>query len=240
VLFQVYNLAKGSSIIRLHLQNIKIQAHIIWSMVKVSAGGIGQMLIGSASWIFLMRIMSDFGSAPLAGYFIAIRIIIFAILPAWGMANASATLVGQNLGAGQPDRAEKSVWRAGLMNVIFLAFITVVFFTLAEFILQFFSEDQEVLKHGTECLKIVSLGYIFYAYGMVINQSFNGAGDTKTPTIISVFGFWVLQIPLAYTLANVVKTGPVGVYAAIAIAESLMAVVGIYIFRKGNWKLVKI
>lgn len=240
VIFQLYHLIKGSSIIKVHWENFKAEAGIIWSMIKVSAGGIGQMLIGSASWIFLMRIMSDFGSAPVAGYFIAIRIIIFAILPAWGMANASATLVGQNLGAGQPERAEKSVWRAGLMNMIFLAFITVIFFSMAEGILGFFSEDPLVLSEGIKCLQVVSLGYVFYAYGMVINQSFNGAGDTRTPTIISLVGFWIFQIPLAYALANYFETGPVGVYAAISIAESLMAVAGIYIFRKGNWKLVKI
>ena len=240
VMFQVYHLVKGSSVVKLHWKNFTLKAGLIWSMVKVSLGGIGQMLIGSASWIFLMRIMSTFGSAPLAGYFIAIRIIIFAILPAWGMANASATLVGQNLGAGQPDRAEKSVWRAGLWNMIFLGLITVIFFSLANTILKFFTTDPVVLYHGIQCLQIVSLGYVFYAYGMVINQSFNGAGDTRTPTIISFFGFWVLQIPIAYALAKYFEVGPVGVYAAISIAESLMAVVGIYIFRKGKWKLVKV
>lgn len=240
VLFQLYHLIKGSSIVKVHWTNFKAEAAIIWSMIKVSAGGIGQMLIGSASWIFLMKIMSGFGSAPVAGYFIAIRIIIFAILPAWGMANASATLVGQNLGAGQPDRAEKSVWRAGLMNMIFLAFITVIFFSMAKPLLGFFSDDPLVLSEGIKCLQVVSLGYVFYAYGMVINQSFNGAGDTRTPTIISLVGFWIFQIPLAYALANYFETGPVGVYAAISIAESAMAVAGIYIFRKGHWKLVKI
>jgi putative MATE family efflux protein len=240
VLFQLYFLVRGAGSIRISFKNFVVHAGIIWNMVKVSLGGVGQMLIGSASWIFLMRIMSDFGSAPVAGYFIAIRIIIFAILPAWGMANASATLVGQNLGAGQPERAEASVWRAGLMNMIFLGFITILFFTLAKPILSFFSNDAQVLDEGIKCLQIVSLGYVFYAYGMVINQSFNGAGDTRTPTIISLVGFWIFQIPLAYTLAKYFNTGPAGVYAAISIAESAMAVVGIYIFKKGNWKLVKI
>jgi putative MATE family efflux protein len=240
VCFQVYHLVKGSSVVKLRLAHLRIRGAIIWNMIRVSAGGIAQMLIGSASWIFLMRLMSDFGNAPLAGYFIAIRIIIFAILPAWGMANASATLVGQNLGAGLPDRAETSVWRAGFMNMIFLALITVLFFTMADFILGFFSRDAEVLRHGVQCLKIVSLGYIFYAYGMVIGQSFNGAGDTRTPTIISLVGFWVFQIPLAYALSTYFHTGPVGVYIAIALAESLMAIASIYIFRKGNWKLVKV
>src|SRR5690606_21056205 len=240
VAYQIYHLVKGSSVVKLHLSHLRVKVSIILTMIRVSAGGIGQMLIGSASWIFLMRIMSDFGEAPLAGYFIAIRIIIFAILPAWGMANASATLVGQNLGAGQPDRAEKSVWRAGLINMIFLAFITVLFYSMADYILRFFSTDEEVLRHGIQCLKIVSLGYVFYAYGMVINQSLNGAGDTRTPTLISIVGFWIFQIPLAYALAEIFETGPVGVYVAISIAESLMAIAGILIFRKGNWKLVKV
>ncbi len=240
VCFQLYHLIKGSSVVRLRLAHLRIKSAIILNMVKVSIGGIAQMLIGSASWIFLMRLMSDFGSAPLAGYFIAIRIIVFAILPAWGMANASATLVGQNLGAGLPDRAETSVWRAGFLNMVFLGLITVVFFSMAEFILGFFSTDVEVLRHGVQCLKIVSLGYVFYAYGMVIGQSFNGAGDTRTPTIISLVGFWVFQIPLAYALSAYFHTGPVGVYVAISLAESLMAVASIYIFRKGNWKLVKV
>jgi putative MATE family efflux protein len=240
VMFQLYHLIKGSSVVKLHFNNFILRGNIIWNMVKVSTGGIVQMLIGSASWIFLMRIMSGFGSAPLAGYFIAIRIIIFAILPAWGMANASATLVGQNLGAGQPERAEKSVWRAGLMNMIFLAGITVLFFSMAEYILHFFSNDPEVLYHGKQCLQIISIGYVFYAYGMVINQSFNGAGDTLTPTLISIIGFWVMQIPLAYGLATYLEIGPIGVYTAIVIAESAMAVIGIFIFRQGRWKLIKV
>ncbi|HEY5919609.1 MAG TPA: MATE family efflux transporter, partial [Chryseolinea sp.] len=200
VLYQLYHLQKGSGLIKLHIGNLVVQWNIIVRLIKVSAGGTGQFLIGSASWIFLVRIMSDFGSAALAGYTIAIRVIVFAILPAWGMANASATLVGQNLGAGHPDRAEKSVWRTAFFNMVFLGFITVLFFGLAGPILRLFTSDENVLVNGIQCLQIVSLGYIFYAYGMVINQSFNGAGDTRTPTIISLFGFWIFQIPLAYTL----------------------------------------
>ncbi len=240
VLYQVYHLAKGKGVIKLHPQNMAVQFPLIGKLLKIAAGSTGQFLIGSASWIFLMRIMSDFGTAAQAGYTIAIRVIVFAILPAWGMANASATLVGQNLGAGHPDRAEKSVWRAAFFNMLFLALITVTFFSLAEPILLFFTTDEVVLRNGIQCLQVVSLGYIFYAYGMVINQSFNGAGDTRTPTIISFFGFWIFQIPFAYLLASWLNTGPVGVYAAIAIAESLMAVVGILIFRQGKWKTVKI
>jgi putative MATE family efflux protein len=240
VLFQLYHLFRGKSLIKLHSANIAVLWNIIRRLVKVSAGGTGQFLIGSASWIFLVRIMSDFGSEAVAGYTIAIRVIVFAILPAWGMANAAATLVGQNLGAGHPERAEKSVWRTSFFNLIFLAVVTLLFFSLAKPILHLFTTDPAVLQNGIQCLKIVSLGYIFYAYGMVVGQSFNGAGDTRTPTIISFFGFWIFQIPLAYTLANWLGAGTTGVFSAIPIAESLMAVVYIIIFRQGKWKTIKI
>jgi putative MATE family efflux protein len=241
VIYQVYHLVKGKGIIKIHADNFQIDFKIIWSLIKVSAGGTGQFLIGSASWIFLNRIVSSFGSVALSGYLIGIRVIIFAILPAWGMANAAATLVGQNLGAGFPDRAEKSVWRAAFMNMIFLASITILFFLLAEPIITFFfNPDAEVTANAVQCLQIISVGYIFYAYGMVINQSFNGAGDTRTPTILSVFGFWCFQIPVAYVLAKQLAFGPRGIYMAIVTAESLMAIAGILIFRRGKWKLIKI
>ncbi|WP_276365878.1 MATE family efflux transporter [Chryseolinea sp. H1M3-3] len=239
VLFQLYHLFNGKGLIKLRT-NIAVMWDIIWRLIKVSAGGTGQFLIGSASWIFLVRILSDFGSEAVAGYTIAIRVIVFAILPAWGMANAAATLVGQNLGAGHPERAEKSVWRTAFFNMLFLAFITVIFFSMAEPIIELFSTDALVLKNGIQCLKIVSVGYIFYAYGMVVGQSFNGAGDTRTPTVISFFGFWVIQIPMAYALANWLGAGTTGVFSAIPIAESLMAVASILIFRQGKWKTTKI
>jgi putative MATE family efflux protein len=240
VLYQIYHLFKGKGILKLHTKNLLIKWTIVWNLLKVSAGGTAQFIIASASWIFLIRIVSNFGSEALAGYTIAIRVIVFAILPAWGMANAAATLVGQNLGALQPERAEKSVWRTAFFNMVFLAVITVLFFTLAKPILSVFTNDEAVLKSGIQCLQIVSLGYIFYAYGMVISQSFNGAGDTATPTILNFFGFWTFQIPLAYSLAMTAGLGPIGVYAAISIAESAIAVVGILIFRKGKWKTIKI
>jgi putative MATE family efflux protein len=240
VVYQVYHLLKGKGLIKLHMDNLIVKWDIIGSLVRISAGSTGQFLIGSASWIFLMRIMSEFGSAAQAGYVIAIRVIIFAILPAWGMSNAAATLVGQNLGAGQPDRAEKSVWRASFLNMVFMALVTILSFTLANPLLDYFTDDAVTMRNGIQCLQIVCLGYIFYAYGMVISQSFNGAGDTRTPIIISFFGFWIFQIPLAWLLATQWGTGPVGVYTAIAIAESLMAIAGIYIFRLGKWKTVKI
>jgi putative MATE family efflux protein len=240
MLFQLYHLFKGNGLIKIHSENFKIRWDVIIKLLKVSVGGTSQFLIGSASWIFLMRIISTFGSAALAGYTIAVRVIIFALLPAWGMANASATLVGQNLGAQQPDRAEKSVWRAGFFNLMFLGCVTVLFIFLARPILGFFQPEEEVLNNGVQCLQIVCMGYVFYSYGMVISQSFNGAGDTKTPTILNVIGFWVIQIPLAYVMAKYFAWGPTGVYYAIVTAETAMAIAGIIIFKRGKWKTVKI
>lgn len=240
VLYQIFHLVKGKGLIKIHKDNFALDLGLIWRLIKVSVGGTLQFIIASASWIFLVRIVSHFGSAALAGYTIAIRVIVFAILPAWGMANASATLVGQNLGAGQPERAEKSVWRTGFFNMLFLAFITVLFLTLAGSIVRLFTTEPVVITYAVQCLQIVSVGYIFYAYGMVVAQSFNGAGDTKTPTILNFFAFWTFQIPLAYALAIELDFGTPGVYWAIVIAESALAVVSIIIFRQGKWKLVKI
>ncbi len=240
VLYQVYHLTRGKGLIRLNLQNMAVRWDIIWRLIKVSAGGTGQFIIASASWIFLVRIISTFGSAALAGYTIGIRVIVFAIMPAWGMANAAATLVGQNLGAGLPERAEKSVYRSAFLNMIFLGIVTVLFYTLAGPIVGIYTDDPTVLESATQCLKIVSLGYIFYAYGMVIIQSFNGAGDTLTPTILNVFGFWLFQIPFAYLMAIILEFETTGAYIAIVTAESAMAIAAIIIFRRGKWKHVKI
>lgn len=240
VLYQVYHLTRGKGLIRLNVSNLAVRWDIIWRLIKVSAGGTGQFIIASASWIFLVRIISTFGSAALAGYTIGIRVIVFAIMPAWGMANAAATLVGQNLGAGLPDRAEKSVYRSAFLNMIFLGIVTVIFYTLAGPIVGIYTDDPTVLQSGMQCLKIVSLGYVFYAYGMVIIQSFNGAGDTLTPTILNVFGFWLFQIPFAYLMAIVLDFKTTGAYIAIVSAESAMAIAAILIFRRGKWKNVKI
>lgn len=240
VVYQCYHLLKGNSVIKIHRENLAVKWDIIVRLLKLAAGGTGQFIIASASWIFLIRIISTFGSVALAGYTIAVRIIIFSILPAWGMANASATLVGQNLGAGQPERAEKSVWKAAFYNMIFLGVLAILFFLTAKPIIRFFTNDVEVLKYAVQCLQIVCLGYLLYAYGLVIGQSFNGAGDTRTPTILNFIGFWMVQIPLAYVLAVHFENGPPGVYAAIAIAESFLAIMAIYVFRKGKWKLTKV
>lgn len=240
VCYQCYYLFNGKSLIRITKETILLKWDIVKKMIVVASGGTGQFLIASASWVFLVKIISHFGSDALAGYTIGIRIIIFAILPAWGMANAAATLVGQNLGAQQPERAEKSVWRTAYFNMLFLAGITILFFFSAHQLVGFFTQEKEVIPFAVECLQYVCLGYIFYAYGMVISQSFNGAGDTRTPTILNIFGFWMVQIPLAYSLAVLLTLGPKGVYMAIAIAESLMAITGIILFKRGKWKLVKI
>ena len=240
VVYQIVYLIRGKGILKIHQAPLAINWSIIGRLLKVSIGGTSQFLIASASWIFLVKIMAGFGSAALAGYTIAIRVIMFTILPSWGMSNASATLVGQNLGAEQPERAEQSVWKTGFYNMIFLTVVMVVFLLFAKNILQVFTADEDVVYYGQRCLQIIALGYIFYGYGMVIAQSFNGAGDTRTPTVLNLFAFWFLQIPLAYVLAIQLDFGPIGVFAAIPIAESALTIAGIIIFRKGKWKLVKI
>ena len=184
--------------------------------------------------------IAESGTAAVSGYGTAIRICIFTILPAWGLANAAATLVGQNLGANQPERAEKSVWRTAFIAFCFFAVVAVIFFLFGEPLMRFFTQDEAAIKAGTECLHILAIGYVFFAYGMIISQAFNGAGDTRTPTYINLFVFWILQIPLAWILAKYLKMGPTGVYIAIGISESILAIISIMIFRKGKWKLVKV
>ena len=238
--YQVYHLVNGKS--RIHLQ----RRHLVWlgdiikKLIRVSSTGVLQWLIATASWFFIIKIIAVFGDAAVAGYSIGIRIIIFTILPAWGMAAAASTLVGQNLGAFKPDRAEKSVWRSAYFNMIFLFVISIIFILFAPAFIPFFTSDPEVIHHGVLCLRIICLGYIFYAYGMVIGQAFNGAGDTVTPTWLNFIAFWMLQIPLCYTLANLLEWGPLGVYWGIAISESILALMAIWIFKKGKWKTVSI
>ncbi len=240
VIYQLYFLFNGKALVKLVKKQFAISIQIMKHILNTSLGGMFQFLIGSCSWIFLAKLIAESGTAVTAGYGTAIRICIFTILPAWGLANAAATLVGQNLGAGQPERAEKSVWRTAFMALCFFAIVALVFFFFGKNLMLFFTSDAEAVQSGTQCLHILAIGYIFFAYGMIITQSFNGAGDTKTPTYINLFIFWLIQIPLAYFLAKFIKLGPTGVYMAIAIAESVLAVVSIIIFRKGKWKLVKV
>jgi Na+-driven multidrug efflux pump len=194
------------------------------------------MLIATASYVALIRILATFGSTVLAGYVISIRIVIFIILPAWGLSNAAATLVGQNLGARKPERAERAVWLTGAWNMAFMAVVTVVFLSFAPEIIRIFTTDPLTADIGTRSLHIISYGYVFYAWGMVTMQAFNGAGDTWTPTRINFFCFWVFQIPAAWIAAKTLDAGPDGVFWAIAVAYSLSAVIGVWLFRRGSWK----
>jgi len=236
VAYQFWVLARGTSRVRIRLSEIRLVPRVMTALLRVSSGGIFQVLVATCSWVALVRIIALFGSTAVAGYTIAIRVVIFSILPAWGMANAAATLVGQNLGAGKPDRAERSAWLTGLYNMVFLGSIAVLFLVFGESIISLFSPDPGVLAIGTECLRIISYGYLFYALGMVVVQAFNGAGDTTTPSLINFFCYWLFQIPLAYWLAVSSEMGPRGVFWAIAIAETMITLVGASVFRLGRWK----
>lgn len=236
VLYQFYRLLHGTERIRILRDQLRVDFQVLLRLLRVSLTGILQFAIAHTSWIGLVRIVSIFGSAALAGYTIGIRILIFVILPSWGLSNAAATLVGQNLGAKQPDRAQSSVWRTGFYNMAFLGFIGVIFLFFATPIISIFSDDPVVVPLAASCLRILSYGNIGYAYGMVMLQAFNGAGDTVTPTYVHFFGFWILEIPLAYFLAITAHLGANGVYISIVVAEAAIAAAGILLFRQGRWK----
>ncbi len=236
VLYQFYRLTKGTERMRIPLSLLRFNPRVMWRLVRVSLTGILQFAIANTSWIALVRIVSVFGAAALAGYTIAIRIVIFVILPSWGLSNAAATLVGQNLGAGHPQRAEQAVWRTGLYNMLFLGSIGLVFIVSATPLVRLFTHDPAVVPLAASALRILSYGNIAYAYGMVMLQSFNGAGDTVTPTIVNFFGFWVLEIPLAWWLALHQGLRSTGVFFSIVIAQAAVAVAGILLFRRGKWK----
>jgi putative MATE family efflux protein len=240
VAYQLYMLLRGKSVIQLTKENMVFRLNIMLRLIKVSLGGMGQYLIGTASWIFLVRIISHFGSEAVAGYTISIRIIVFTILPSWGISNAAATLVGQNLGAQQPDRAEKSVWKCAFYNMLFLLGMSIMFFIFADFLVRIFSSEAPVVQHGVTALRFICTGYIFFAYGMVVSQAFNGAGDTRTPTVVNFFCYWMVQIPLAYLLAILTPLEIKGIYLAILTAEIFLAITVVIIFRKGKWKLVEV
>jgi len=240
VLFQLGILFFGWGKIKLVAKDLILNLKVMVNLIKVSLGGIAQFLIGTSSWIFLMRIMSEFGSEILAGYTIAIRVMMFTLMPCWGMSNAAATLVGQNLGAKQPDRAERSVWKTGKYNAIFMGTVSLGYLIFANTIISWFNTTPEVVKSGSLCLQVIALGYIFYAYGMVMTQAFNGAGDTRTPTKINFISFWLFQLPLAYVSALVLGWGATGVFVAITLAEILIAVLAMIWFKKGKWKKVQV
>ena len=240
VIFQLGILFFGWSRIKLAFSDIVLRIGVMLNLIKVSLGGIAQFLIGTSSWVFLMRLMSEFGSEVLAGYTIAIRVMMFTFMPAWGMSNAAATLVGQNLGAKQPERAEKSVWITGKYNAIFMLSVSVIYLLFAGEIIGLFTEVNTVIENGSLCLRIVAAGYLFYAYGMVISQAFNGAGDTRTPTKINFIAFWIFQLPFAYLAAITFELGALGVFMAITLAEVMLSVIAIIWFRKGYWKKVQV
>jgi putative MATE family efflux protein len=240
VLYQFYRLGKGTERLPSLARHLRVNMAVLWRLLRVSITGILQFAIAHTSWIGLVRIVSTFGAAALAGYTIAIRIIIFVILPSWGLSNAAATLVGQNLGAKKPERAESSVWRTGFYNMVFLGAIGVVLIVFAEPVVRLFTQDPEVVPLAASCLRILSYGNIGYAYGMVMLQAFNGAGDTITPTWVNLFGFWFLEIPLAYWLAIPMNLRSKGVFFSIVIAEGCIAAAGILLFRRGRWKEQKI
>jgi putative MATE family efflux protein len=233
--FALYRLTRPGrvTVARRHL---RFDLGLLRQISRLSSSATVQMLIGTASWIGLVRIISTFGSEALAGYTIGIRVIVFALLPSWGLCNAAATMVGQALGARKPERAEQSVWKASFYNLCFLGSIGLAFVLFAEPIVRMFTPEPAVSAYAVSCLRIVASGFLFYAYGMVITQSFNGAGDTLTPTLLNLVVFWLWEIPLAYVLSVPMGWGPTGVFVSIAVAFSTLAVASAVIFRRGAWK----
>ena len=240
VLVQLYWLWRGKGRVVIRRSHIGLDPRVMLNMVRLSGSAVFQSLVNTTSYVFVVRIVATFGSDALAGYTIGIRMIIFALLPSFGMSNAAATLVGQNLGAGKPDRAETSVWRTALFNMVFLGGVSVIFLVFAPLLVSAFTSNPAVVPHAVRCLRIVSAGFVFYAYGMVLTASFNGAGDTFTPTMLNLFCFWLFEIPLAYVLARPLGFGPRGVFLALALAFSLLAVLSAVIFRRGRWKTKRV
>lgn len=234
--YQLWHLFGVGKVVRLYWRFMRPRWDIIRRLLVIGSGSTGQYLIASASWIFMIYILGQISTEVTAGYTIAIRIVVFTILPSWGMSNAAATLVGQNLGAGLPDRAEKSAWRAGFFNMIFMATVGIIYLIGAPFFIGLFTEDPETLKSGSMALRIMAAGYVFYGYGMILSQAINGAGDTRTPTILNFVCFWLIEMPLAWLLALHLGWGQGGVYYSIVIAESVLALGAMWVFRLGRWK----
>lgn len=233
---QLWILFGVTSRIRLRRQHWRVDWPILRRLARVSSTGMLQFIIANASWIALVRIIGQSGAAALAGYTVAIRIVIFTILPSWGLSNAAATLVGQNLGARHPERAEAAVYRTGLYNVVFLGAVGLVFALVPEMLVRIFTAEPEVVRFGADCLRIISYGYLFYGMGMVLVQAFNGAGDTTTPTVINLGIYWAFQIPVAWWMSMHLGMGARGAFWAIPIAESVLTLVGWWVFRQGRWK----
>ena len=237
VLYQLYRLSRGDARLTVRFAHIRLQPAVMATVLRLSGSGTMQVLIGTASYVGLVRIMSTFGSAALAGYTIAIRILIFALLPSWGLSNAAATMVGQALGAGKPERAERAAWLAAGYNVALLSAVGLLFIALAGPLVGLFTHDAMALPTGAQGLRTMSFGFAFYALGFVLTQAFNGAGDTWTPTLINLACFWIWEIPLAYALARPWGMGPQGVFIAITVGYSTLALVSVVLFRRGRWKV---
>jgi Na+-driven multidrug efflux pump len=240
VLLQLYLLSRGDGRIVIRREHLRLDPRVMLNMVRLSGSAVFQTLIATTSWVGVVRVLATFGSVAVAGCTIAIRIVMFVLLPSWGLSNAAATLVGQNLGANRPDRAESSVWRACLYNSVVLGVISLVFIIWAEGVVAQFTTDPAVAPIATRGLRIISGGFVFYASGYVLSQSFNGAGDTMTPTFINLFCFWLGELPLAYLLARPFGLGPSGVFWAINIAFSSMTIISALLFRRGRWKLKRV
>ncbi len=236
VLCQLYILFRGGKHIRVALSQIRWQAAVMLHILKTSVGGIGQMLVGMTSWIFIVRILAELGSEVVAGATIAVRFMMFTTMPAWGLSNAAATLVGQNLGAGEPARAESAVWKIGMYNMIFLGGISLLFFFYNSGLMAFFTEDAKVIAVGAEWLRILSYSYFVYGWWMVSVQAFNGAGDTRTPTYINLVFFWLMQIPLSWFMAIQHGIEQTGVFWAVFISETAVGLFTLWLFSKGSWK----
>jgi putative MATE family efflux protein len=236
VMYQLYYLFNGRGRLAFHFRHLALARDLIKRMLIISIGGVGQFLITTASWVMLMRIIAVYGSGPIAAYTIALRMIEFVILPAWGLGNAAATMVGQNIGAGLPERAEEAAWQAAKYNAVFMTIVGVMMLATAPQITGLFSSDPEVLRYGTSCLRIMGIGFPMYAIGMIVTQALNGAGDTGTPSALNLVAFWIIQIPLALWLARTMGYGPNGVFIAIVVSESLLTVLSVIVFRRGRWK----
>ncbi|HTR34572.1 MAG TPA: MATE family efflux transporter [Bryobacteraceae bacterium] len=236
VLFQLWVLTSGRGRIAVRLAQLRLDFGVMLRMIKLSLSAIFQYMVQMASWIGVVRIMASFGSDAVAANTLAIKIIVFAILPSWGMSNAAATLVGQNLGARKPERAETSVWRTGFYNMLFLGGVGLIFIAFAEKLIGLFTTDPAVVPLAVSGLRLLSYGYVSYAYGMVVTASFNGAGDTATPTVLNLVSFWLCQIPLAWVLAFHTSLGPRGVFVSVVVSDTVLAVLSILLFRRGTWK----
>jgi putative MATE family efflux protein len=240
VLVQLWALFKGGKHIRVTLSQVVWNAQIIFNILRTSVGGVGQMIVAMTSWIFIMRILSSVGSEAVAGATIALRIMMFTLMPAWGLSNAAATLVGQNLGAGNPDRAESAVWKTGFYNMIFLIIVSVIYFIYHQELMGIFTDDPMVISIGGEWLRIISLAYFVYGWWMVSVQAFNGAGDTRTPTYINLVFFWLIQIPLSYFLAIHLDLAHSGVFWAVFVSETSVGIFTLWLFTKGKWKTMQV